>query len=179
MYTSSIYVSQVEEFGVSVEPYALIMEYTVLHAGSVISRILAEAIRAPNVYPLSVEASTTILNGGWRVVVEKPNTNSSGFRILLARPAEAIPDVDAIVGPGYREVTRDSAEYLHDTGHNLVVQLRHYWKCPSGTSGCDVGYCSVVDGVVTTTPTWRNYGSDIRAVFGHTGSDIYRYFIEY
>jgi len=122
-----------------------------------------------------------IILEGWSVVAEQHTAGyGPGYNVLLKRPTDGIPDVDPQwVGSGFREVTRSRAEYFHDEGYNLVVQLRHYWKCPSGARGCDVGYLSAINGEVKTTTTWQRYSPINRAIFGHAGSDVHRYFIEY
>lgn len=174
-----MYTSQVHEFGVSVAPWEKRREWRVITIYRPLAEVAKLALECPTVYKREVDILKDLVDNGWAVAVEQPTRPYyHSWRTLLYRYTDE-PHQDADVPDDYKEVTPDQAERLWSDGYDFVVQIRHFWKCPSGADGVDVGYLRRTDGKTKTTPTWRNHAPHMKALFGNCGSEIIRFFVRY
>lgn len=174
-----MYTSQVYEFGVSVAPWEKRREWRVITVYKPLADVAKCALECPTVYKREVNLMKDLIDNGWAVAAEQPTRPYyHSWKVLLYRYTDK-PHQDADVSDDYKEVTPDQAEKLWSGEYDFVIQLRHFWKCPSGASGIDVGYLRREAGEVETTPTWRNYAAPMKALFGNGGSEITRFFVRY
>lgn len=173
-----MYQSEVTRYGLEIQPWETTREWKEIYTSKPIADVAFDALHCPAVYTADIAVLRDILDGGWSVVTEKRSMSGlADWYVLLSRPVSSIPDAD--LPAGFVEVTPDVAEYWWGKNYDVIIQLRHYWTCPSGAAGCDVGYLRRVAGEIETTSAWRYHSPMMKTIFGNSGSEIRRYFVRY